>query len=437
MTLVYDLAYLVLALISLPSFVRRLSQARCGRELLRQRSGILPPSFKDALIGKKIIWLHAVSVGEVMAVSNFIKNLLRECPGYHLVLTTVTPTGQQVAQKFEGPQVSVCYFPFDFSFAVRSFFRDLQPECLLLAETEIWPNLIMEASRSRVPVGILNARLSSRSARRYSRFQRLFQPLFSRLDFVLAQTVEDAERFAACGTPRERVEVLGNMKYDNVVLEGAGAGISRSFRQKWGLGPDDRIWVAGSTHKGEEKILARVFVKIREKHPDLKLVIAPRHIERSAEVAAAFEKCGVEAGRVSLLSNGKKSFPVLILDQLGVLKDVYAMADAVFVGGSLIPKRGGQNPIEPAVFRKAIVHGPYVFNFERVYQVLDDEGGAMLAKDESELALALERILGSPAETERLGQRAYQAVVSLRGATEKHVRWLADFLASETELVKG
>lgn len=437
MTLLYDAAYFVLAVISLPAFIKRLSQAECAKELLKQRAGVLPANLKETLLGKKVIWLHAVSVGEVMAVEHFIRNLLRECPGYHIVLTTVTPTGQKIAKKIEGARVSVCYFPFDFSFAVRSFMRDLQPECLLLAETEIWPNLITEAARSRVPVGILNARLSQRSVRRYNRFRGLFHPLFSRLDFVLAQTQEDAERFESAGVPQAQIEVLGNMKYDNVSLEGARGDLNQELRAKWGLSEKDRVWVAGSTHAGEEKILARVFLKILQKYPDLKLVLAPRHVERSRDVAGLLNKMGLETAFTSGPRVENDSFKVLILDQLGVLKEVYAMADAVFVGGSMVPKRGGQNPIEPAVFRKAIVHGPHVFNFERVYQILDEEGGAMLAMDESELALALERILGSPAENERLGKNAYQAVVSLRGATEKHVRWLADFLASETELVKG
>lgn len=437
MTFFYDAAYLVLAVISLPAFLKRLAQAECAKELLKQRAGLLPANLKETLIGKKVIWLHAVSVGEVMAVEHFIKSLLQECPGYHIVLTTVTPTGQRIAKKIEGPRVSVCYFPFDFSFAVKSFMRDLQPECLLLAETEIWPNLITEASRCRVPVGILNARLSRRSIRSYTRFRSLFYPLFSRLDFVLAQTRADAERFETAGVPQANIEVLGNMKYDNVLLEEARGDLNLELRSKWGVSKDDPVWVAGSTHTGEEKILGRVFLKVVQKYPDLKLVLAPRHVERSKEVAGLLNKMGLETAFTSSLHAGKSSYRVLILDQLGILKKVYAMADAVFVGGSMVPKRGGQNPIEPAVFRKAIVHGPHVFNFERVYQILDEEGGAMLAMDESELALALERILGSPAENERLGRSAYQAVVSLRGATEKHVRWLADFLASETELVKG
>lgn len=436
MTFLYNAAFFFMALGFLPSFLARTRQAESGRELLRQRLGILPSSLKETLIGKRVIWIHAVSVGEVMAVENFVRRLLRDCPGYHLVLTTVTPTGQKIAKKLEDSRVSVCYFPFDFSFSVKSFFRDLQPECLLLMETEIWPNLITEASKAHVPIGILNARLSKRSVKSYKRFRGIFQPLFSRLDFVLAQTDDDALRFSEAGTPAENVHVLGNMKYDNVPLEAQPEALNKTLREKWGLDEKMPVWVAGSTHPGELMILGRVFLKLREHQPALKLILAPRHVERSREAASKL----LDLGLKTVMATEKKEgvdFDVLILDQLGVLKEIYALADAVFVGGSMIPKRGGQNPIEPAAFRKAIVHGPHVFNFERVYQILNEEGGAVLARDESELAFALERILGSPAEKERLGRNAYDAIVSLRGSTERHVRWLSDFLASETELVKG
>lgn len=437
MTLLYDAAYLAVAVLSLGAFIGRLSQAESWRELLRQRLGILPAALRNELAGKKVIWLHAVSVGEVIAVENFMRRLLRERPGYHAVLTTVTPTGQRVAKKLEGPDVSVCYFPFDFSFAVRRFFRALQPECLLLAETEIWPNLITEAARLQVPAGILNARLSRRSARRYARFKMLFRPLFERLQFVLAQTEDDAERFRACGTDSSRVVVLGNMKFDNMSLEQGGADRGQSLRDRWGFAAEDRILIAGSTHRGEESLVVKAFLKLQRKEPRLRLVLAPRHPERAQETAQLVLREGLDYRMSSNGAGGEKKGAVVILDELGVLRELYALADAVFVGGSLVPGRGGQNPIEPAVFRKAIVHGPHVFNFERVYQALDGAGGALRVYNGPELEQALETILGNASENERLGRLAYQTVVSLRGATEKHVRWMADFLASEKELVKG
>ncbi len=436
MTFFYNAAFFFMAMGFLPSFLVRTRQAESGRELFRQRLGVLPSSLKETVIGKRVIWIHAVSVGEVMAAEHFIRRLLQDCPGYHLVLTTVTPTGQEIAKKIKDPRVSVCYFPFDFSFSVKSFFRDLQPDCLLLMETEIWPNLITEAARAHVPIGILNARLSKKSAKNYSRFRGIFHPLFSRLEFVLAQTEEDARRFSEIGTAAENIHVLGNMKYDNVALEADPKALNKALRAKWRIDEEVPVLVAGSTHPGEAVILGRVLSKLRENHPDLKMIMAPRHVERSKEAASQMAGLGFKTVLATEKREGVE-FDILILNQLGVLKEIYALADAVFVGGSMIPKRGGQNPIEPAAFRKAIVHGPHVFNFERVYQILNEEGGAMLARDESELAFALERILESPAEKERLGRNAYDAIVSLRGSTERHVRWLSDFLASETELVKG
>ncbi|HTL48232.1 MAG TPA: 3-deoxy-D-manno-octulosonic acid transferase [Verrucomicrobiae bacterium] len=438
MLFLYNLAYFVMSLFYLPSFAVRLRQADNAPQLVKQRFGILEPAWKERLIGKKIIWVHAVSVGEVLAVENFLRRLLVSFPGIHVVLSTVTPTGQKMAQKIKDERISAVYFPFDFSFAVRSFFRELEPECVILAETEMWPNLLAEAGRFRVPVGIVNARLSPRSAKNYGRFSWIFRPLFGALAFVMAQTDADAERFQQLGTAPERIRVMGNMKYDNVELGKDRASLSRRFRAQWGIPETSRVLVAGSTHPGEEKILGQVLSSLREKgsdYADVKMIVAPRHIERSHALAKELTAMGLRTALATEYKEGAE-FEVLLVDQLGVLKDLYAMADVVFMGGSLIPK-GGQNPIEPAAFERALTHGPYVFNFERVYRVLGDEGGAVMVRDEDDLLFALERLLSHPAELVSLGKNACQTVRSLRGATDRSLEWLVQLLAPEPQLVKG
>lgn len=416
MTLLYNVAFFFFMIAYLPHFLLKLKQAEDPHRLIRERLGLFSEDLRQNFLGKKIIWLHAVSVGEVIAMQKFIEGLTSCLPDYHIVLTTVTPTGQRIARKMEGKQITVCYFPFDVTPAVRSFFKTLEPEFILLAETEIWPNLLMQAGRFRVPVGILNARLSERSARRYERFSFFFRSLFRRLTFVFAQTAEDAKRFVRLGTEASRVEVLGNMKFDNVSLEPEdGPGIF-FLKREWGFSPEDQILIAGSTHPGEEEMLLRVFLRLRDGRPHFKMVFAPRHVERSKKLALQLEKKGLKVQFSTAAPKG--NFDLLLLDQMGVLKSLYAIADLVFVGGSLV-RRGGQNPIEPASFKKAILHGPHIFNFEKIYQLFDQEGAALCVCDETQLAFALKRLLENESERTQLGENAFAVLGKLQGATEQ------------------
>lgn len=428
MVFLYNLAFLGFAVFYLPFFLMRLQGAEDRRRLLKDRLGIFNKDFREALLGKRIVWLHAVSVGEVLAAEKFICRFLEKFQDVTLVLTTVTPTGQKMALRFAGPRVCVCYFPFDLTFCVRRFFEALDPECLLLMETEIWPNLLAEARRVRVPVGILNGRLSQRSTRRYGRGRWFFRSLWDSFCFVLAQTEQDAERFRSIGFASEKVHVIGNMKFDNVDETPVGARERQAMRKEYGFSEQDRIWIVGSTHAGEERIAQRVFASLAGEQPFLKLLIAPRHIDRVPKILSDLKKRGVSA-KLSSEASSPEPFQVLILNQMGILKKIYAIADVAFVGGSLI-RHGGQNPIEPAVHCVPVIHGPYVANFENIYRVLDQEGGAVLVRDEAQLAFALRRLLGYPEECRMLGQKAQQIVLGLRGATERHLAWLGNFFRS-------
>ena len=452
-TMVFNAAYAVFAIFYLPVFLVKIKQASNGRELLRQRLGILPQSAKP-LVFKRTVWLHTVSVGEVMAIRKFVTEFLKYFPGIDIILTTVTPTGQKVAKEMEGGRTHVFYFPFDFSFACRSFFETFQPECLILAETEIWPNLLLEAEKAGVPAGLINARLSEKSSRRYHRFQRIFKPLFQKLDFVLAQSQKDAERFLSAGVEPEKIKIPGNMKYDQVP-DISQAPDSETVRREWRIPAGSPVVIAGSTHPGEEEILFRVFSKLKNRFSGIKMILAPRHIERAMEIrslgeklgfklqfSSKFDVCHRERSEGSALSavekqilrrsasqDDKKGWDILILDQIGILKNIYQIADAVFVGGSLVPK-GGQNPIEPAAFRRPVLHGPYIFNFEQVYEWLDRQGGSLTVTTEEELWNQLERFLANPAERGRAGDSAFRAIQEFQGATARHL----EFFASQFQL---
>lgn len=430
MGFIYDAAYFVFAAVYLPVFLSKARQAESFRDLLKERCGFLAEGLKTSCSLRPVIWLHAVSVGEVMAVRNFLAGLLERFPEAHVVLTTVTPTGQKLAKAAACERVSVVYFPFDFGWACRRFFNVLKPRCLFLAETEIWPNLLAEARKAGVPVGILNGRLSARSAARYKQYGFFFRPLAGVLSFVLAQTEEDAKRFGEIGVVRERIHVLGNMKFDNVVLKEEN-GAKEALKEAWGFKPGDRIWIAGSTHPGEEQMAARIFLRLKARFGALKLILAPRHIERSPKLAEEIGRLGVGV-RLASDSSVRRDSEVLILNQLGILRELYQLADVVFMGGSFV-RRGGQNPLEAAAFQKAVLHGPHVFNFEKVYRDLDSRQAAFEVPEETALETRATELLEDEALRDQAGRRAFDYVGSLRGATRRHLDWVSLFLTSQSK----
>ncbi len=453
-TFLYNLAFMGFGIFYLPIFLTKLRQAEDPDALWRERRGIFPKEWTEKFAGKKVVWLHAVSVGEVMAIEKFIHEWLASAPEYELLLTTVTPTGQRIAKKFASERVHVCYFPFDLTPVVKRFLDLFKPVCLLLVETEIWPNLLTEAKRRNIPVGVINARLSERSFKRYKIFPWLFKPLWEKLDFVLAQSEEDAVRFRGLGIAGESVRDMGNMKFDQAEWSAESAVDGAELRQAWGYTSEDLVWIAGSTHPGEEEMLMVVFKALRERFPKLKLILAPRHIERSGGLLKQLEKYGfsvasssipilhqkkegsiglvpttVQGNKIEVGARGKEgSGPaVLVLDQLGVLKNLYGIADLVFMGGSLIP-HGGQNPIEPARFSKAILHGVHVFNFHKIYHQFDHDGGALRISAPDELSSAAAELLANEGKRHEMGQKAFQIVNRLRGASKRQAGWILTFL---------
>lgn len=425
--LAYNLAFGIFGIVYLPVFISKNRGYPERKRLLAERLGFFSKERKKFFEGKKWIWVHAVSVGEAMAVETLIRKCSERFPDTHFLVTTVTATGQKIAQKMANEKVHVAFFPFDFTFAVKSFFQTFRPECLILVETEIWPNLLTEAERFHVPVGIVNGRLSERSSGRYLKWRFIFGGLFRKIRFVLAQTEEDAGRFTAIGLAKDRVHVMGNIKFDNAVRTEELKGEVARLKEKYFLGGPEKVWVAGSTHPGEEEWIAGVFQKLRKDFPGMKLVIAPRHVERAREVCSIFEKKGLRSFPAGKITSGE--YDVLVIDRLGVLRYIYAAADVVFVGGSLVPK-GGQNPIEPANVKKTVVYGKHVFNFEKIYQILKQREAAVQVRDADELEPVLRELLNHELKNQQIGERAYAVVQSMCGATDRHVHWLSEFLSA-------
>jgi 3-deoxy-D-manno-octulosonic-acid transferase len=420
----YNLALLAALVLSAPWWLFRMATTHKYREGLLQRLGLHRPSFSK---GRPLIWVHAVSVGEVLAVSRLVKTLDAALPETRIVVSTTTRTGQALARERFGAE-RVFYCPLDLPWAVRAVLNALQPRMLVLAETEFWPNLLSGCHRRGIPVAVVNARISDRSWPRYRLLRWLWRPFLSRLSRVLAQSTTDAERLTAIGCRPERVTLAGNLKFDVRSAEEAEATL-----QLKALAPALRFVVAGSTLEGEEAALLEAWPQLLQADPQLVLVLAVRHPERFSAVAALLDASGLpwlrrsewrgESPRqLKPLAAGQ----IVLLDTIGELASVYSLASAAFVGGSLIPA-GGHNPLEPAQFGVPIVMGPHTFNFRAIADDLLAHR-AMRIAGRDDLAAALIDLLQNRSEAQAMGERAKQVFASQAGATARSVQALQQLL---------
>ena len=384
------------------------------------RLGIFPQGLINRIKGRKNIWLHTVSVGEAQAASALVKNLKHEYPDFCLVISTVTETGNKVARKLAGPQDIVIYSPLDVSFIVKKVASIINPKLFVIAETEIWPNLIINLARKSVPVILVNGRISANSFRGYKIIRPFFKKLLRSFNLFCMQTKEDAQRIVELGAEKSKVKATGNMKFDISSSE-----FRMFMSSELGLKENEKLLIAGSTHRGEEEIILQAYKELVKNHSDLRLLIAPRHIERAQELERLVAKLGFRAQRFSnigLTTNyePQTTNPILILDTIGRLKNIYALADIVFIGGSLIP-HGGQNPIEPAIFGKAILFGPYMSNFSNISEAFLNNRAAIMLKDAPQLKDACSKLLKEPILRRDLGHRAKELVQKNKGATLKNM----------------
>jgi 3-deoxy-D-manno-octulosonic-acid transferase len=418
--LFYNLALLVALVVGSPWWLLRLATTRKYREGLRERLGFVRPL--EGARGRPLIWIHAVSVGEVLAVSRLVTTLDVELPEYFVAISTTTRTGQALArQRFGSNRVFYC--PLDLPWAVRAYLKAHKPAMLVLAETEFWPNLLNGCYRRGIPVSVVNARISDRSWPRYWRLRALWRPWLRGLTAVLAQSELDAGRLRALGCQLERVTVTGNLKFD--VRPAAEAEATRLLKARAkGL----RFVVAGSTLEGEEAALLKLWPGLVSAHSDLALVIAPRHPERFAGVAGLLAQSGIGWQQRSSWAGGDvrpiAAGQVVLLDTIGELSSVYSLAAVAFVGGSLIPA-GGHNPLEPAQFGVPMVMGPSYENFRAIVELLIEYDAIRIAKPDT-LAAALDELLADGAG--EMGERAREVFEQQAGATERTVAVLKHVL---------
>ncbi len=394
----------------------------------RWRSAVLsrlrpvPEDIKKFCSENKIIWIHAVSVGEVQAVIRFVGLLKVRFPGYKVVLTTVTGTGYQLALSKVGAESPVLYAPLDFSWVVQNYIQAFQPRVYITTETEIWPNLFLALTRRQVPVILFNGRISARSFSRYRRVKFFLRLILKKVSLCCMQTEKDALRIRALGVPRERIHVLGSVKFDDA---SAKQGYDRA---EYGYAEDDFILVAGSTHPGEEGVLLSTFQRLQKEFPRLHLILAPRHIERTSEVMALIENSGYVAVPWTRIKTVPMQPQVVVaVDTIGHLQKLYSLATIVFVGKSLLGK-GGQNIIEPAVFGKPILVGPYTENFQRIVEIFKDQKAVIQVDHPRSLEQNMRALLSDKALRNELGRNAKNVIRNHQGATENSLNLISPFL---------
>jgi len=431
----YNVALLSALVVGSPWWLWRALTTEKYREGIRERLGRIPSRLVagPADSRRPLIWVHAVSVGEVLAVTRLVKSLDAALPESLVAVSTSTRTGQALARERFGAN-RVFYCPLDLPWAVRAYLKALQPRMLVLAETEFWPNLLSACFRRRIPVVVVNARISNHSWPRYRKLAWFWRPLLARLSRALAQSETDAERLRAIGCAPQRVSVAGNLKFDvRVAQQSEVTQILRSICG--GL----RFVVAGSTLQGEEAALLDAWPQLLFAEPQLVMVIAPRHPERFAAVASLLEKSGNAWLRRSEWSaNPPKALrpgTIVLLDTIGELASVYSLAGVAFVGGSLVPA-GGHNPLEPAQFAVPIVIGPHYANFTAITDALRANHALRIATKEN-LAATLTELLGDRAIAQALGAKAREVFEREAGATERCVAAIRELLALNDHVEQG
>ena len=388
----------------------------------RERMGGPPPSLGRA--DAPSVWIHAVSVGEVLTARILVAPLKERLPFHRILLSTTTATGHAVAERSVKGADGLFFAPFDWPSPVRKALDRVQPALLVLVETEIWPNLIHEAHRRGVRVVIVNGRISPRSFGRYRAVRGLLRRVLAEVDLFLMQSEPHADRARQIGAPPDRVRALGNLKYDALGDARPPAELARLLGEVTDRRP---LWVAGSTVAGEEPMVLAAFRDVRARVPGTRLLIAPRHPERFGEVAALIEAAGFRAERRSALGSAPWPGEVLLLDTLGELARVYALATVVFVGGSLV-SAGGHNILEAAVSGKPVIVGPHMENFQEIADEFQAEGALRMVLSAEELAGEVAGLLADPARRATLGGAARAIVDRNRGALARTVDALAGLL---------
>jgi len=420
MYIIYNLLLIIATVLLLPVILFKLITVPKYRGGITQKLGRLRKGVMKVIRGTRPIWVHAVSVGEVMAAHPLIRELKKKYPDCKLILSTVTVTGNYTARRRVPEADAVFFFPFDYPWVVRRVIRGLNPQVVLVAETELWPNFFRELNRAGIRSAVINGRISPKSFSNYMKFKKFFSLVFSNVDLFCMQSEADAQRIQDIGAAPDKVIVTGNLKFDQKIP---------AAQSMPGIIPHGKkVITAGSTHRGEEAILLEIFSQLRMKYPELLLILAPRHPERFDEVAGLINNAGYECQRRTRLRGPLKE--VLLLDTIGELRAFYSLCDIAFVGGSLV-KVGGHNLLEPAAMRKPVIFSRYMFNFKEISEALLSAGGGIMVRDRGELYAQIDKLLSDPELARRIGERAFEIIQVNSGAAKKTIDTVSGLISAQ------
>jgi 3-deoxy-D-manno-octulosonic-acid transferase len=422
----YNILLAILLLLSAPYFLARSLISQRFRRALPQRLGFFQsPPFE------RPIWVHAASVGEVFCSIPLLKKIKKELPHSKIVLTTMTSTGNEAAKCHLRDADQIFFVPIDHPFIIRRTVKKIKPGLLLIAETELWPNLLRFCGKRGIPIVLFNGRISQKSFRRYLLFKFFFKECLKYISLLLMQTEDDRDRVVEIGVKSQKTKVVGNLKFDQAFPSFTQEALGE-MAGALGFHGQEKIFVAGSTHSGEEEILVSLYKELKKSEPHLLLILAPRHLERLEEVERILRKEAIPWLRKTSLPMGpgrsdQESPQVILLDTIGELMGIYSLGTLVFVGGSLV-RIGGHNPLEPLFFRKCVLFGPYMFNFFEISSRLIEAGGAIQVSGKEELFSQLRHLLFDAGTREEVGEKGYQFLQKHQGATERMFEAIRPFL---------
>ncbi len=429
MQLLYNIAAIIIVILIIPMFMVRSVREKGFVERIRQSLGFFPEHALDKVEKKDCIWVHAASVGEIVATSPLIKEFRKEFPKSPILVSVVTTSGYEMANRIIKDADAIIYFPLALPWLAGHVLRRIRPRVFLPVETELWPNFLRTARKIHVPVMMVNGRISDKSVKQYKHLHSLLRNMIGTVKLFAMQSPIDAEYIMRLGAPQELVTVTGNTKFDQTYTD-----VSPEEKQKiieeMGLSKNDGIFLAGSTHRGEEEAVLQAFKAVRETHPHARLVIAPRELLRTTEVVHLCRKAGFSVTtRTKLQHEAPQDEDIVILDTIGELGKVYSIGDVVFVGGSLVP-HGGHNILEPAAHGKAIIVGSHMFNFKDTYALFKNRDACLTVKNGEELAKQVTRLFDEPEHRHRMEEETRAIVRENKGASRKSAILLHQMLES-------
>jgi 3-deoxy-D-manno-octulosonic-acid transferase len=421
MFILYNILLLIIALFAVPYFLMKMAMTGKYRKSLSRKFGFIRPDVISGMRGNPRIWLHAVSVGEVTAAAPVIVSLRDIFPEACIILSTSTETGQEMARRFIPAATSYIYYPLDIPFVVRKIIGLVKPDLFVLTETELWPNFIRTCRKLGVRIVMVNGRISPRSFRGYAMTRFFWKSILNAVEEVGVISGVDARRVEALGMPPSRVHILGNAKYDSLAAKISPV-IQADIARRLNIIPGAKVFVAGSTHEGEERIILQVYRELLKTWPDFKLIIVPRHVERSQEVLSLLKSEGFgDVIAMTEISNGRNRLQeqVILIDVIGELFKVYSLATVVFCGGSLVP-RGGQNILEPAAWGKVIFYGPHMEDFREEKVLLEETGAGITIRNGRELFEGIMELMSDTATFTLRGERGKEMVAANMGAAQRY-----------------